>query len=367
MDTMAELAKRAGVSVSTVSRALAGNARISEAVRVKIARLAAEAGYSPNLNAKALRSGSGTGLALIVEPGATQAASLRSELVVRRGQELFSRSMVCLSQPDESLDKAISLCLASDCRCVVASSCGGAPGPRILEELKRRGVPLLSLDSDFDGQDSIRIDRAAGMYQAARLLLLSGSKAPAFFSFASPDAPNERLRGIAAAFKSLSLPLSDVRLMGFSLEQGPLFQRGFALAKAVLESHPVDALFCSNDEIAIGALKAAASKGLRVPEDLRVVGFDDIPVADFAPVPLTTVRQPVAEAVELAFSLLAKRLESPDAPPESRLLPATLVVRDSAPASKELLSKALDMRAFAKSMALKPSDFKRFKVFSIRA
>lgn len=361
MNTMVEIAKRAGVSVSTVSRALSGNPRISERTRSLIERIATQLDYAPNLNAKALRIGTAGGLAIITCPCPSQIVDTRNNFIFMEGQAIFGRSMIYLKQADETLDKAINLSLANGCQCIIVSSAEGLPSARILEILSAKGIPMVFLDGECKECDSIAIDRAMGMYQATRLTLISGAKRPVYYSNFGNETPDGRTYGIAAAYKSLGRPLSEIQLVKFDIKPGSLYAQGAALTKKVLESYPADSIFCSNDELAIGALKTTSAKGLRVPADLRVTGFDDIPVADFAPVPLTTVRQPVEEAVKLAMELVMRRLDNPSTAPVRTVLPTNLVIRESSPADRGYLEQVFDMGDYEKARRITPCEMKKLR------
>jgi LacI family transcriptional regulator len=205
---------------------------------------------------------------------------------------------------------------------------------KTLKLIKSSGAIVVFMDGSSDIFDSVRIYRENGMYQAVRLLLMSGCENILFYNSSTFDNPNDRLRGAMAAYESMGLPVSSINLWPFDekmsvLKQG--FSVGYEVTMDVLDSRPVDGLFCSNDELAIGALAAIREKGLRVPEDIKVVGFDNIPESKYTAPPLSTVGQPVENMTDAVIELCRRREETMDAKPESLVFPTNLIARESAP------------------------------------
>lgn len=326
--TLVQIAQELGTSVSTVSRALAGKAGVAPARRAEIQALARRLGLAPNSQAQALRTGRGQGLTLIVPWLPPAISALRQNAALSAAQAAFGQVRVIVHAARDSLDQTLGQALAGQPQAILLSLPQQPLNLETVALLRRRGVALAAMDAALPGVDSVQIDRVAGMYQAARLLLLSGCQRPVFYSLASLAAPDPRVEGILRAYRSLGLPSSAARLLPVT---GTDPAAGFAMGQRVLASEAVDGLFCCNDELAIGTLKALRLAGVRVPEDVRLIGFDDLPSAEFAACPLTTVAQPVAAVAEAAVAMCLARLANPDLPPQLQTFPTRLVVRDSAP------------------------------------
>jgi LacI family transcriptional regulator len=184
--------------------------------------------------------------------------------------------------------------------------------------------PLFPLDERVP---SVAVANRSGADQVMRYLLALGHRRIA--AICGPPgwiATEDRRRGYEAALAAAGIPLDPAVQTASDFELAP----GAEAAASLLElPEPPTAIFAFNDAIAIGALRAARDRGLRVPEDLSVLGFDDIEHAAIVTPPLTTVRQPLAEMGRAAISLLSRLLDSG---PDERLhveLPTRLVVRDS--------------------------------------
>ena len=174
---------------------------------------------------------------------------------------------------------------------------------------------------------SVYVDNVAGAREATEYLLTLGHRSIAFITgpMNSPISV-DRDRGYEMALSRAGLKRSSrLTVEGdFSAESGirateSLFARGERFT----------AIFCSNDEMAFGAIRAIKARGLRVPEDVSVVGFDDIRLARYWDPPLTTIAQPMADIGREAMSLLIEILNGADIPPRKRMLPVQLVVRGS--------------------------------------
>jgi LacI family transcriptional regulator len=205
---------------------------------------------------------------------------------------------------------------------------------KTLRLIKNSGAIIVFMDSYSKHFDSVKIYRENGMYQAVRLLLMSGCENIIFYNSSSFEHPNDRLRGAMAAYKSMNLPLSAIELWPFDEKMSFMkhgFSVGYEVTMDVLNSKPADGLFCSNDELAIGAGCAIREKGLRVPEDIKVVGFDNIPESRYTAPPLTTVGQPIENMTDAVIDLCRQREEQKDAETQELVFPTNLIARESAP------------------------------------
>jgi LacI family transcriptional regulator len=198
-------------------------------------------------------------------------------------------------------------------------------------------VPTVQLDRALPRRhgtaplDVIEADHVAGGRLAAEHVLALGHRRIACIAGPRDHRhAGERLRGVRAALAAAGLDLPEPFLARGSLDHASGATHARSWCSLPVGQRPT-AILCGNDAVALGALSAIAGAGLRVPDDVSVVGYDDIPQAAFAVPPLTTIAQPVEEIGKAAVERLLARVQSPDAapPPSSQLLPVRLVVRKS--------------------------------------
>ena len=195
--------------------------------------------------------------------------------------------------------------------------------------LHQRHIPFVLLDREIDEieADCILTNNLEGAYKAVEHLIQHGHQQIAFISGPadSPDS-NARLEGYRQALKDHKL-----RLLSHLVEHGDFLQpSGYQAMSRLLDlPDPPSAAFVANDEMAIGAIEAVRSRGLNIPADMSIIGFDDIQMAPYLNPPLTTVRQPIREFGVLAVQMLLRRINDPDTLPETVVLPTELILRNS--------------------------------------
>lgn len=330
--TLDAVAAAAGVSRATASRAVNGGSRVSPDALAAVQRAVAELGYVPNRAARSLVTRRTGSIALVVpEP---------DERVFT--DPFFSGWLRGVSA---ALDP-------TDVQLVLLLSRRGEAGERTLRYLRHRhvdgvlvishhrGDPLvtelagLGLPCVFGGRpwshaealSWVDIDNRAGGRLAAEALIERGCRRIA--TVAGPDdmtAAQDRLEGWRDALRDAGLGAGRVVHGSFTTESGAESTR------RLLEAHPdLDGLFVASDLMASGALATLATRGLGVPDDVAVVGYDDLGVAERTDPPLTTVRQPALAMAERATALLLARVDDPGAPVEHQVLAPQLVRRATA-------------------------------------
>ena len=326
--TIREIADQAGVSIATVSRVLNGRGDVSDETRDLVSRVIRENGYTANRNARGLSAGR-TGFVGVVVPLVFPAYF--AYILAGAAEALFERDLqIVLSPTGNEYAREVS---------VLNRLHGVTDGSLIIlpeessEELEGhldngfRFVvidPLMQLDERIP---SVSAANASGAEQAMRHLLQLGHRRIAHIT--GPKgwlATEDRRRGYRAALASAGA-LPDP---GLEAEAIPEIDSGRDAATALLAlpDRPT-AIFAFNDNIAIGAVQAARARGLRVPDDLSVVGFDDVEHATVVTPALTTVRQPLAEMGRTAVSLLSRLMERQSVETLHVELATRLVVRDS--------------------------------------
>jgi LacI family transcriptional regulator len=325
------IAGKLGIATSSVSRALSGKPGVSDGLRKKVRALAGNTSYAPNLHAAALRTGRREGIVLVTTPNPTHVSMLRNRAIVELGQRIFGSVRILLYHPGEPLDKTVNQAISYNPRAIVISSLSGEIDSSLHAKLRSLETPLVAVDSNIPNAHSILIDRRTGAFQAARLLLLSGCRNPVFLSSFQISNPDQRIEGIMCAYKSLGRKLTEGDIYLFKGGQAiSSFDTGYECAEDILRTRACDGMFCYNDEIAAGALRALNDANVKVPEEVRVIGFDNLPFSGFSTPSLTTVAQPVDEPAVAALRLCDAK-SGLTGKMRLEVFETKLVVRESAP------------------------------------
>jgi LacI family repressor for deo operon, udp, cdd, tsx, nupC, and nupG len=324
-----EVAKRAGVSPSTVSRVLSQPNVVSVKTRLKVLKAVDVLGYIPNSTAKNLRT-SRTGKLLVTVPDISNPFfSLILQGIEDAAQREDYAVLVGDTQHDDRREQRYALMLNSkEADGLIflghrlpeaAAALAHAAGPRCApivngcEFNPRLGIPSVHIDNARAASDAMHLLYDLGHQ---RIGVITGP-------LVSPLS-RDRLRGASTTAKKRSTEELAVITGDFSVESGAdAAQRLFAAPR------PPTAIFCFNDEMAMGVLEFARRKRLRVPRDLSVVGFDDIRFARYTEPPLTTIAQPMRAIGEGTVRLLLAILHDDSVTPESVTLPHTLITRAS--------------------------------------
>jgi DNA-binding LacI/PurR family transcriptional regulator len=326
-ETVVTLARLAGVAASTVSRALKGDPRISEATRRRIEALAIERGYTPNALARTLSSGrSGlVGLALgpIDNPFYSELMQEAVSQAAARGLRLLLMSAGAGPVEDDTtqalLQYQVDGCLITSAQLSsrAAHICAAHNVPVVMVNR----VPRLHASA-------VACDNFQGGQELAGFLLQGGHRSFAIIR-GNPDSSTsiERERGFAERLAAWGVAV-DMRINGGSTYDGG-FAAGRMFAEMPAERRP-DAIFAVADIMAMGLIDAFRIAGLLVPDDVSVVGFDGIAAAARPVYGITTVTQPLASMVKRGLDLLAARAGGAAIPDEVVLLRGELVVRRSA-------------------------------------
>ncbi|SEF71045.1 beta-galactosidase [Nonomuraea solani] len=325
--TLETVAARSGVSRATVSRVVNGESSVSQEVRAAVLRAVSELGYVPNAAARSLVTQRTNAIALVLS-------------VPRQGGDALTAAVVqYVTSLLEGAGKQITLMLAdtaeSHRRIVQHVESRLADGVVLLppdradtltERLSRTGVPLVLLGKPAIASmvPYVDVDHTGGAAAATQHLLALGRRRIGMICGPMDlVAVQDRLAGHRTALQRAGLRPH------LAIADDLTRASGAAAARRLLGDDPaLDAVFAATDQLAIGALQAARETGRRVPEDLAVVGFDDVDAASATTPGLTTVRVPVADQALALARLLLSRLEGRHT--TSVVLPARLVVRESA-------------------------------------
>lgn len=325
--TLADVARQAGVSVATVSSVMNNTGRVAEGTRHKVLDVARTLGYVANISARSLKGGKTHVLGMIVSdlasPVFTELA--RGASIAARNAGLDLMLYTTSADPRRERERVTALISGLCDGLLIVVPNESHDDMRALETAR---VPVVLVN--YLGETSLTTvgaDNYRGARQATDHLLALGHRRIGFISgqSRSGQAP-ERLRGFRDALEARQVPLDPALVRPGDFGR----TRGFAAATELLElPKPPTAIFVANDESAFGALDAIKDRGLRVPDDVSLVGFDDIPSAALVYPALTTVRHPFLDIAQTAVHLL-RELGEPGAQPGRRVeLSSELVVRAS--------------------------------------
>lgn len=328
-----DIAKTAGVSHSTVSRALSDSPLVSPETKARIQRLAREMGYSPDAQARSLVMGRthtiGVVVTTIIDPFIAEIVQAVESTAHDHGYSVILASSG--AEPEREIATVEMLRSKRVDALIVASSRVGA---LYQAHLDRLGAPVVLINSRSEQSGgytfSVQVDNQHGACFATEHLIRRGHRRIAYIAGAANHSDDrERLAGYRRALEEACITFdSDLVVRGTGRADGG----EAALPEIMGLSDRPTAAFCYNDMTGIGLLRAARSAGVRVPDDLAVVGFDDVPFAAYVSPSLTTIAQPKAEmgmrAVEMALALAGA--EASDLSVTTNVvLKGTLVVRES--------------------------------------
>ena len=328
-----DIARMARVSHATVSRALRGSALVNPKTADLIRRIAAENGFRASAVARSLATSKTSTIGVVVTSIADPFVAavvdgIESEAIASNYSVFLAN---CNADPERELKVVHSF---EDRRVdgivVTASRVGALYGPL----LERMRIPIVLVNNQHPSHfaHSVVIENYEASLKAVRLLVELGHRRLAYigdrFGYSSDS---ERFSGYRAALDEADVPFQPELVVH---GDGKVEGGGAAMEKLLTTPDPPTAVFCYNDMTAIGALKAIRARCLKVPDDVSLVGFDDLPLALYMDPPLTTVGQPKNEMGRLAMQVLLKLMAGEEAEQNIRLS-GELIVRQSTAPPKE--------------------------------
>jgi DNA-binding LacI/PurR family transcriptional regulator len=328
--TIQEVARAAGVAASTVSRYLNDQLRVSPATEARILAAVRELGYVPNARARNLARGRSGVIGFVVPEISNPYFGAIADFVVE-AVEQHDRLVLLCSTRSQAVRQTSYIDLLASGAIDGMLYLGSFRSNERLAAAIRDGLPVVVVDEPIAGLPDVHtvvMDDYAGGYQAASYLLALGHRRIAFVSGPAELASvQERRRGYDDALRKAGVdPAAQVSLAGHFTEQFGMS----ALPRLLAPPDPPTAAFVASDYIALGMLSAAETHGVRVPDDLSVVGFDDIRFSQYVRPRLTTIRSPLERLAQVGVELLFERLADPAAPARTEVLPVELIVRESA-------------------------------------
>lgn len=325
---MKDIAQLAGVTQPTVSHVINGTASISKEVTERVNRVIRELNYRPNALAKGLKTNKTNIVGLIVpDVGngyyALVARAIESELV-KMGYAVF---LACTGY-DEILEKNyLDNLLQYNVEGIVIAY--QLTNRSSIDKLIRMNKPFVTLDDELwnNPASSVHINHFEGGYAATEYLLKIGRKRVAYVSEPlAIEAIKERLAGYKKAHEDMGFPV-DRSLVVTARNVYDKFKMGYELGRKIVAKNP-DGIFAASDVLAFGVLRALSEAGKRVPEDIALVGYDDVPMAKVATPALSTVAQPVNIMAEIGIEKLVAMMQGETVLSDNMLKPK-LVVRET--------------------------------------
>jgi DNA-binding LacI/PurR family transcriptional regulator len=322
---LVDVAAKAGVSLSTVSRVLTGRTPVSEKLRARVQAAVDELGYRPNAAAQTLVSGKRSTIAVLARNTARfgYAATLEGIEQAARDAGYVVMITVIESGSPKDVARAVDMTLSQALAGVIVIEFD-AVGVATLEALPDL-VPVVAAAGarrKAGARPHAFLDDEVGGRIATEYLLGLGHPTVHHIAIPATRRRSGREWGWRTALRAAGAPVPEVVHADYS----PM--SGYEAARQLIDDPDVTAILCGNDELAIGAARALAERGRKVPEDVSLVGFDDQPFAEMWVPALTTVAQDFADLGRRAFGLLEAWIRTGDRPADSAVLP-TLVERES--------------------------------------
>jgi len=332
--TQVDVARRAGVSRATVSYVLngvtEGRVPISDETRRRVLDAIEELGYEPDARAQALRSGATKTIGLIIpdlrNPHFCEYATGIEEAARASGYHMLLSSTTL--NDEYAVDIFKDLARRRFDGLILASSfiLESDEAQATLEQIRKSGLPIVELSENY-GVDSVAADyRDATREVMSYLLSLQHRRIGMVYGVGGHELAEDRLQPYLDSLNAAGIPVDG----DLTVKCGPTIEDGYQASRKLLEltSRPT-AIIAINDLLTIGALRAAADLGLRVPNDLSLVGYDNIPMADYLVPRLTTVTKDAYILGKKAFETLLARIQTPNLPRQLIHCPSKLIIRES--------------------------------------
>ena len=332
--TMKDVAKAAGVTTAAVSYAISGKRPISDETRKRVEAAIKELGYTPNMAARTLSSaGRSSKLIGVVVPQTEGGGRLMFQnqfyAEILGSIELCARQAgyhVLISATDAN-DGYLTLAAERNLDGIIVI---GMYPDEFYQQMKRSRIPIVLIDSYCNDHyyHNVRIDDAYGSYLATKYVLERGHRDIAFFCGRIKDngVMKKRLAGYRDALGEYSVEFRDALVFEGDID----YKDGIESANRLMDTQVnATAVVAAADILAIGAAKAFYERGVRVPDGISLMGFDDLEISQYLTPGLTTVRQQISLKGEKAVELLIRSINEPELTKQELILPVSLVERES--------------------------------------
>ncbi len=317
-----DVAELAGVSRAAVSRTF-GQGQVSAKLRRRVLAAAEELGYRPNAIARSLIGGKTDLIALVTAGHDSIHNTMLIERLIVEITHRGKQALVIPASSDASIDE--SILNAADYQVDAIVVVGGTVSPKVVDRLRRFGVPIFLYERYVadPGLECVTGNNLGGGRLAARYLVRCGHERVAYITKPLMTFSNKARR------EGFQAGLRDGGQSIFAEATGPQgFNGGFRAAMELFSAKKLpDALFCFNDEMALGAIQAAAVMKLHVPNDVAIIGYDDIPMAAWPVFNLTTIHNAVDQPIQILMNRIAARGGGDKPQAEPHVIEPELVVR----------------------------------------
>jgi LacI family transcriptional regulator len=332
--TMKDIAKDLGLSLVTVSKVLRNHRDISEATRERVLRRVKEVNYQPNRAARSLVTGRSYTIGLVVPDLEHPFFGEIAKAIARRIRSRDYSLIIASSEEDPALEgREIEGLIARQVDAIILASVQTSAEGGVFQRLAEAQIPYVLIDRNFPDLKAnyVGVDDAAVGRAATEHLIARGSTRIAHLRGPEVSTGTGRLSGYQETMCSHGLRVPAHFVVDLESGDDRSEEHGRKGMNRLLRLKPLpDGVFCYNDEVAIGALRAILGAGLRVPADIAVIGVDNIRFADLLRVPLSSIDQSSYRIGQRAASLALSRIESRKPRPTQQIvLPIRLVARDS--------------------------------------
>lgn len=327
--TIKDVAKKVGVTPATVSMVINNNPKISQKTREKVLEAIKELNYHPNYIGRSLVKGKTNNIGVVASFFASLFAleSVRGiEQVLRNTQyNLILYSTRGLEENEADLLQRIYYERRADGLIIISLKAD----KKIIEEFKKEGVPVVFIEELVEGAPTVKFNNIKGAFLATEYMIKKGRKNIALVVGEKGLNAEERIKGYKDALNKYGLNYNEenvINVVNYSFEEGE------EILDIILEKESkIDGIFCAAGDItAIGIMDAAKNKGVKIPDDIAIIGYDDIYIANLTTPSLTTVRQPIMEMGKRSFELLLELLDGKtDSDGKIISFEPELVIRDS--------------------------------------
>ena len=325
MVRLADIAQKTGYSINTVSHALNNKPDISDTTKEYICRIADEMGYVRNYSASSLRSGKTHSIAIIIGDISNPLFAIQVKEIEQTLRKNGYNAFVFNTDEDEQLEReaiisAISKCVDGILICPTQKSTAN------IELMTDKKIPFVLFGRYFENLDTnyVVLDDECGGYQAAMHLINQGHKDILFINtFSHISSAKQRLKGIQKAYAQTNTDLKHLKTVDIVATSN--FE---VIQKAMKDNSNCTAIICFSDFFALSATSVCWQKGQKIPDDIAIVGFDDISSAMCFPVPLTSVTSSDSKMTHIAVDALLKSMDN-QKEKHKYVLPTKLVERSS--------------------------------------
>ena len=325
--TSAQVAKLAGVSQSAVSRVFTPGASVSIKTTTKVKEAALSLGYRPNSIARAMVSGKSRMIGVVVAYLENQFYPEALERLSNCLQEKGYHVLIFMAGKDrQSIDNVIEEILDYQVDGIIAASVSMSSG--LSDRCRAAGVPMVLFNraQDEPNMSAITSDNIEGGKKIAKFLISSGHKKISYIAgWEGASTQRDREAGFISILNHAGLSLHSRKVGNF------VFEDSREATRSMFFNNPPEAVFVANDHMAFAVMDTLRYElGLKIPDDVSVVGYDDVPAASWPSYSLTTVQQPVNIMVRETVEILIEKIENPEARPQKIKVDGPLILRKSA-------------------------------------